>query len=143
MVKEIKKIGLIGLVGVALFATGCGCSKDKKTEEKETNKEPETTINTNEEVIKDQEFEGLKMTNTSLVTVGGVSTLVTEVSNNTGSDYYLNEFTITAKNADGKVLATLPGYVGDVIRNGETKVINSSIDIDLSSATSIEYSVVR
>lgn len=142
MLKEIKKIGLIGLAGLTLFATGCGCTKGKEENEGK-NTEPETVINTNEDVIKDQTFDGLQMTNTSLVTTDGISSLVTEVTNNTGSDYYLNEFTITVKNADGTVVATLPGYVGEVIRNGETKTINSSIDIDLSSATSIEYSVVK
>ena len=141
--KEMKKLGLIGLAGLALFATGCGCSKDKEKENEKNNAEPETVINTNQDVIKDQTFEGLQMTNTSLVVTDGISTLVSEVTNNTGADYYLNEFLITVKAADGSVITTLPGYVGSVIKNGETKVINSSIDVDLSTAASIEYSVSK
>ncbi len=41
------------------------------------------------------------------------------------------------------MITTIPGYVGDVIKNGETRTINSSIDIDLSNASSIEYSVKK
>ena len=136
----MKKIVLLGLVGFTLFATCCGC--DKKENKKEE-KEPETIINTNENVIKDQIFDGLTMTNTSLVTTNGSSSLVTEVTNNTGSDYYLVEFIITVKDAEGNVMATLPGHVGDVIANGETRTIDSLIDIDLSEAASIEYSVTK
>lgn len=138
----MKKLGLLGLVGLVLFTTGCGCDK-KESVNKPENKEPETTINTNEGVITDQTFEGLKMTNTSLVMTNGMSTLVTEVTNNTGADYHLVEFVITVKDADGNVITTLPGYVGDVILNGETRVIDSTIDIDLSHAASIEYSVTK
>lgn len=134
----MKKIGILALAAFMLIATGCGCNKKEEVEE---TKEPETIVNTEENVIKDQEFEGLTMTNTSLVVTDGISSLVTEVSNNTGADYYLNEFKIIVKDADGNEMTTLPGYVGEVIPNGETRTINSSIDIDLSKAASIEYSV--
>lgn len=138
----MKKVAIVGLVAVTLFVTGCGCSKDKNNDKK-TTKEPETVVNTAEDVIKDQEFEGLKMTNTSLVVEGGISTLITEVSNNTGSDYYLNQFKITVKDKDGNVITTLSGYVGAVIPNGKVRVINTSSDLDLSNADSIEYSVIK
>lgn len=133
----MKKLGLIALVGMSLLATGCGCQKEEKT------KEPEIIVNEEKEVIKDQQFEGLTMTNTSLVTTEGNSKLVTQVTNNTGSDYYLNEFKIIVKDAKGEVIATLPGYVGEVIPNGETRTIDSNTDKDLSKAKSIEYSVLK
>ncbi len=129
---------------LAIFAltlvTGCGCAKK---DNKKDNTKDDVKVNTEENVIKDQTFEGLTFTNTSLTTTNGVSTLITEVSNSTGSDYTLEEFTITIKNKDGEVITTIPGYVGDVIKNGETRTINSSIDIDLSNASSIEYSVKK
>lgn len=129
---------------LAIFAlalvTGCGCAKK---DNKKDNTKDDVKVNTEENVIKDQTFEGLTFTNTSLTTTNGVSTLITEVSNSTGEDYTLEEFTITIKNKDGEVITTIPGYVGDVIKNGETRTINSSIDIDLSSASSIEYSVKK
>ncbi len=138
MKKQIKS--LLALLLVATLVTGCGCTK--KDNKKDSTKD-DVKVNTEENVIKDQTFEGLTFTNTSLTTTNGVSTLITEVSNSTGSDYTLEEFTITIKNKDGEVITTIPGYVGDVIKNGETRTINSSIDIDLSNASSIEYSVKK
>ena len=138
MKKQIKS--LLALLLVATLVTGCGCTK--KDNKKDSTKD-DVKVNTEENVIKDQTFEGLTFTNTSLTTTNGVSTLITEVSNSTGEDYTLEEFTITIKNKDGEVITTIPGYVGDVIKNGETRTINSSIDIDLSSASSIEYSVKK
>lgn len=138
MKKQIKS--LLALLLVATLVTGCGCTKK---DNKKNNAKDDVKVNTEENVIKDQTFEGLTFTNTSLTTTNGVSTLITEVSNSTGSDYTLEEFTITIKNKDGEVITTIPGYVGDVIKNGETRTINSSIDIDLSSASSIEYSVKK
>ena len=138
MKKQIK--GLLALLLVATLVTGCGCTKK---DNKKDNTKDDVKVNTEENVIKDQTFEGLTFTNTSLTTTNGVSTLITEVSNSTGEDYTLEEFTITIKNKDGEVITTIPGYVGDVIKNGETRTINSSIDIDLSSASSIEYSVKK
>ena len=138
MKRQIKS--LLALLLVATLVTGCGCTKK---DNKKNNTKDDVKVNTEENVIKDQTFEGLTFTNTSLTTTNGVSTLITEVSNSTGSDYTLEEFTITIKNKDGEVITTIPGYVGDVIKNGETRTINSSIDIDLSSASSIEYSVKK
>ena len=138
MKKQIKS--LLALLLVATLVTGCGCTKK---DNKKNNTKDDVKVNTEENVIKDQTFEGLTFTNTSLTTTNGVSTLITEVSNSTGEDYTLEEFTITIKNKDGEVITTIPGYVGDVIKNGETRTINSSIDIDLSSASSIEYSVKK
>ena len=138
MKNNIKK-ALLAIFALTLV-TGCGCAKK---DNKKDNTKDDVKVNTEENLIKDQTFEGLTFTNTSLTTTNGVSTLITEVSNSTGSDYTLEEFTITIKNKDGEVITTIPGYVGDVIKNGETRTINSSIDIDLSSASSIEYSVKK
>ena len=138
MKKQIKS--LLALLLVATLVTGCGCTKK---DNKKDNTKDDVKVNTEENVIKDQTFEGLTFTNTSLTTTNGVSTLITEVSNSTGEDYTLEEFTITIKNKAGEVITTIPGYVGDVIKNGETRTINSSIDIDLSNASSIEYSVKK
>ena len=138
MKNNIQK-ALLAIFALALV-TGCGCAKK---DNKKDNTKDDVKVNTEENVIKDQTFEGLTFTNTSLTTTNGVSTLITEVSNSTGEDYTLEEFTITIKNKAGEVITTIPGYVGDVIKNGETRTINSSIDIDLSSASSIEYSVKK
>lgn len=141
----MKKVFLtsISMLLVLGLATGCGCSK-KNSKKDAANKEPEVKVNTEKEVIKDREVDGIKLTNTSLTTVDGVSTLVTSVTNNSKEDYHLDEYTIIIKDAEGNEIIRIPGYVGDTIKAGETRTINSSVDIDLStSAKSIEYEVKK
>ena len=141
----MKKVFLtsISMLLVLGLATGCGCSK-KSSGKKSASKEPEVKVNTEKEVIKDREVDGIKLTNTSLTTVDGVSTLVTSVTNDSKEDYHLDEYTIIIKDADGNEIIRIPGYVGDTIKAGETRTINSSVDIDLStSAKSIEYEVKK
>ncbi len=108
-----------------------------------TEKEDKVIINNEKDVIKDQEIDGLKLTNTSLIYENGISKLETTVENNTGSDYNLVEFSIIVKDENDKEIIVLPGYVGETIKNGEIKKINSSTDMDLSKAKKIEYSVKK
>ena len=141
----MKKVFLtsVSMLLVLGLATGCGCSK-KDSKKKSDTKEPEVKVNTEKEVIKDREVDGIKLTNTSLTTVDGISTLVTSVTNESKEDYHLDEYTIIIKDADGNEIIRIPGYVGDTIKAGETRTINSSVDIDLStSAKSIEYEVKK
>lgn len=116
--------------------------KDKKEVKKE---DPKTNIkvNTNEGVIRDQEIEGNIMRNTSLVVEDGITYLVVDVTNNTNQDYTLNEYMISVKDASGNVIVKIPGYIGEVIRIGDTKTIKSMVNMDLSEAASIEYEVVK
>ena len=127
------KIILISLMGLSLL-TGCG----KKEEI-----EPPIKVNTNENVIKDQEVEGLTMTNTSLVYENGTTTLVTEVTNNTKEDYPVKRIKITVKDKEGNIITTLIGTIADTLKPGESRIIDSDTPIDLSEAESIEYSVIK
>ena len=131
--KKALKIILISLMGLSLL-TGCG----KKEEQ-----EPPIKVNTNENVIKDQEVEGLRMTNTSLVYENGTTTLVTEVTNNTKEDYPVKRIKITVKDKEGNIITTLIGTIADTIKPGESRIIDSDTPIDLSEAESIEYSVIK
>ena len=80
------------------------------------------------------------MTNTIMVITNVLTKLVT---NSTSTDYKLDEYIIIIKDKDGKEIVRIPGYVGDTIKAGETRTINSSVDIDLSNAGSIEYEVKK
>ena len=124
------------------LVTGCGKDKTKNDGKKEDNKTT-VEVNNNEEVTKDQNIEGITITNTSLVYEDGISYLKATVTNNTGSDYKLNEYRINVKDNDGNIIVTMPGYVGSVLKNGEFKTINTTISEDLSKAYSIEYEVVK
>lgn len=138
--KNLKKLSLLCLALTVMLATGCGCDKKDTKKEENTSKDP--IANTNEEVIKDQEINGLTFTNTSLVYENGSSTLVTEVTNNTDSDYALGDFYIIVKDADGNEMIKLLAYAGETIPAGESRTVNAGTDMDLTSAASIEYTEV-
>ena len=139
--KKVINITLMLLVCLTLV-TGCGKDKSKNEDKKDDNKTT-VEVNNNEEVTKDQNIEGIMITNTSLVYEDGISYLKATVTNNTGSDYELNEYKINVKDSDGNIIVTMPGYVGSVLKNGESKSINTMISEDLSKAYSIEYEVVK
>ena len=139
--KKIINITLMLLVCLTLV-TGCGKDKSKNEDKKDDNKTT-VEVNNNEEVTKDQNIEGRTITNTSLVHEDGISYLKATVTNNTGSDYELNEYKINVKDSDGNIIVTMPGYIGSVLKNGESKTINTMISEDLSKAYSIEYEVVK
>ena len=139
--KKVINITLMLLVCLTLV-TGCGKDKSKNEDKKDDNKTT-VEVNNNEEVTKAQNIEGITITNTSLVYEDGISYLKATVTNNTGSDYELNEYKINVKDNDGNIIVTMPGYVGSVLKNGESKTINTMISEDLSKAYSIEYEVVK
>lgn len=124
------------------LVTGCGKDKSKNEDKKDDNKTT-VEVNNNEEITKNQNIEGIEITNTSLVYEDGISYLKATVTNNTGSDYELNEYKINVKDNNGNIIVTMPGYVGSVIKNGESKTVNTMISEDLSKAYSIEYEVVK
>ena len=137
-----KKIMLVLVMLISLsVVTGCGCGKKKSSSGDK--KKHDVKVNTEKEVVKDREVEGIKLTNTSLVTTDGVSEVTTTVTNPTSEDYKLDEYRIIVKDAKGDIIITLPGYVGDTIKAGETRTIKSSVSMDLSKAKSLEYTVVK
>ena len=133
--KKFKTLTFITIISL-LLTTGC----DSKKEEA---KKDEVKSNTNTNVIKDQQVEGLSLTNTSLTTSNGQSTLVTVVSNPTTEKIAVKSFDIIIKDKDGNILITLLGYVGEEIPAGESRTITSSAEIDLTKATSVEYTIKK
>ena len=139
--KKIINITIMLLVCLTLV-TGCGKDKTTNDDKKEDNM-PTIEVNDNQEVIKDQNIDGIEITNTSLVYEDGISYLKATVTNNTGVDYELNEYKINVKDSDGNIRVTMPGYVGSILKNGESKNINTMSSEDLSKAYSIEYEVIK
>ena len=148
MEKKNRLIAII-VVGVLVIALGAffllNNDKKKTEEKKETEKKTEEkqNMNTNEGVIEEKTLGDIKFTNTSLKTEAISSTLVTSVINTSDKDIEVRIFDILVKDKDGKVIVTLQGYVGEVIPAGATKEIVSNVDMDLSTATDIEYKLVK
>ena len=133
----ITSLSLLLILGIS---TGCGCKKKDKTNKDDKQEE---TYNTNEGVIEDKEVEGLKLTNTSLVSTENSATLVTSVSNPTNEDKEVRIFYIHVKDKNGDEIVTLQGYVGGVVPAGQTREITSNVDRNLSNAYTVEYELVE
>lgn len=144
-----KKLGAgLALLACLTVLTGCGETTNNttgNTTNTGTNNQaqPQVKVNTNENVIKDQELEGFKFQNTSLVYENGTSTLVSSVTNTSSQTQNLSEFAIHVKDADGNEIITLSGYIGGSVEPGETRTINSSYGSDITNAASITYEVLR
>lgn len=127
---SISMLLVLGLV------TGCGCNKKEETKKDEN-------YNTNTGVIEDKVVEELKLTNTSLVSKGNNSTLVTLVTNPTKEDKEVRIFNIYVKDKDGNEIVTLQGYVGGVVPAGQSREIESNVDMNLDHAHTIEYEILK
>ena len=136
----MKKVGMGLLISFVVFGmTGCGCAKKEAVQETEEN--DKIYANTNEGIIKDQELGSLIFTNTSLVINDGLSKLTTVVTNTSEEDVLVDLFDITLKDQDGNVIAVLVGDPLGVVPALESRTIVSECSIDLSHATTLEYSI--
>ena len=140
----MKKISKLSLLLLASFTLVTGCGEKEKVENKDNGTTPDApSVNTNENVVKDQTLGVFKFENTSLVYQDGTSTLISTVTNTSSEEQFLREFLIHVKNEKGEEIVTLTGFVGTTIPAGETRTINSSYGDDLSKAASIEYELVK
>lgn len=140
--KRIISILSILLICIMLL-TGCNKNNGNEKDNNVKNDKPTVEVNINENVVKNQNIDGIEILNTSLIYENGISYLKATVVNNTGSDYELSEYRIYIKDVEGNIIAIMPGNIGGVIRSGEAKPINAMISEDLSKAYSIEYEVVK
>lgn len=138
MKKAIRIIVIIIITIIVIIGINIISKQGKKEKE-----EPLIKVNTNENVIKDQEVEGLKMTNTSLVYENGTTTLVTEVRNEKEEDITVKRIRIKVKDKEENILTTLIGTIADTIKSGESRIIETETPLDLSKAESVEYSVEK
>ena len=135
-----KTIRIIVIIITVIVIIGINIISKQGKKEKE---EPLIKVNTNENVVKDQEVEGLKMTNTSLVYENGTTVLVTEVINEKEEDITVKRIRIKVKDKEGNTLTTLIGTIADTIKPGESRTIETETPLDLSKAESVEYSVEK
>ena len=89
--------------------------------------------------LSDQTIDGLTFENAKLVYENGVSTYTVEVVNDLEEEYNLKNINIVFKDGEGNEIVTLLGYIGEKLSVGETKLIDASINEEISNITSIEY----
>jgi len=143
--KPLNKKVIIGIVAalailiiilVVVFATGNDGDVAKGSEEKNG-----PVANTNAEIIKEFDLEGLKFSNISVITEGTTSFVTMDVTNPTGSVIKMESIDIMFKDKEGNEIATLLGYFGGEVPAGETRVISSQAEIDLTGAITREITI--
>ena len=126
----MKKI----LVLVALLFLLTGCNSDKK--------ETSNITNDNENVIKEQVVDELKINDVSLIYDGSMSTFTANINNTSDKEISISKFEVDVKNESGNKLTTLLG-TGMNIEANSSFMITITSDIDLSKAYSVEYHIVK
>lgn len=122
-----KKIVFGLLISLSLI-TLCGCNK------KETKKEEK-----NIDVVEEKNEVDFEFTNISLTLEDGNIIIVTDVTNKTSEDTTLTGYTEIVKDDVDNIITEIPVDFNNVIKAKETKRITNTVDLDLPTATKVEY----
>lgn len=128
MNKTIIKIFM--LMTFLLILTGCASNNSENVNKKQSN-DNDMLINQNYDGL---EFVNVKISNNEIVTV---------VINNTGYTYEGSKFKIKIMDESGNTIKEIIDKVSEKVENGTTKTIKTKVNIDLSKASSIEYSIIK
>lgn len=137
----MKKILIISLLFTSLFVTSCG----KKADNTETSNNNENIIlqNTNPNVVKKQEIEGLLFDNIILKTNNNMSYFTANVTNTTDEKINVKYIKITVYDNENKELFSFNNYIGDYIESKSTLKLSSNIEGDLTTIYSVKYEVIK
>lgn len=137
----MKKILIISLLFTSLFVTSCG----KKADNTETSNNNENIIsqNTNTNVVKKQEIEGLLFDNIILKTNNNMSYFTANVTNTTDEKINVKYIKITVYDNENKELFSFNNYIGDYIESKSTLKLSSNIEGDLTTIYSVKYEVIK
>lgn len=137
----MKKILIISLLFTSLFVTSCGKKVDNT--EIPNNNENIISQNTNPNVVKKQEIEGLLFDNIILKTNNNMSYFTANVTNTTDEKINVKYIKITVYNNENKELFSFNNYIGDYIESKSTLKLSSNIEGDLTTIYSVKYEVIR
>lgn len=137
----MKKILIISLLFISLFVASCG----KKADNTETSNNNENIIsqNTNPNVVKKQEIEGLLFDNIILKTNNNMSYFTANVTNTTDEKINVKYIKITVYDNENKELFSFNNYIGDYIESKSTLKLSSNIEGDLTTIYSVKYEVIK
>ena len=89
--------------------------------------------------LSNQTVSGLSFENASIEVANGISRYKVEVINDSGNEYPLKNISIVFKNVSGGEITTLLGYIGESLDKDEAKIMDASIDMEITDIGSIEY----
>lgn len=137
----MKTILIISLLFTSLFVTSC--SKKTDNTEKSNNNENIISQNTNPNVVKKQEIEGLLFDNIILKTNNNMSYFTANVTNTTDEKINVKYIKITVYDNENKELFSFNNYIGDYIESKSTLKLSSNIEGDLTTIYSVKYEVIK
>ena len=132
----IVMIIVSSIIGIVAYNLG-------KTSIPKEKKQEESTIkyNTNEEVVKDKEINGILFTNIECSYDGNISLITYTIKNNTGETINLKEYEVNIKDKKGNILAIMSPNLDKDIAPGDSFDTGNAINIDLSEAHSMELNL--
>lgn len=107
------------------------------TSELITTTEDGTKTNTSSKLNETKTYNGLEITNINITEKGGVAQITAVVTNNTGISVEEGPLTINVKDKEGNVLQKVGAYAGSM-KDGESRMINASINMDISNIYDLE-----
>lgn len=136
----MKRILLILML--ITFITGCGEEK-KEVESIKVDTSNVIYQNSNKNVIRKQEVEGIVFDNVTLKTNNSMSFFTTNVTNTNAIKIDLKYIKITAYDKNEKMLLTFNSYIGDSIDVNQTLKLSSNIEGDLTHIYSVKYEIIK
>lgn len=134
----MKKGFIITLMFSILFFSGCSCSLKNNVKDDATD---DNIIKiTDEEVVGEQNIEGIVLKNETFQVQDGITTIVTKVTNTTDSDFMLKNYQMLIADENGQ-FTILDSEVNENISPKDEKYYTTTMEIDLSSSSKVNYSI--
>lgn len=132
------KILLAGLLVLIAVLTAWFNLSPKKSSEKIANsdKDKEIFAHTEEQIIKEEQLDGLKFSNISLITKNGYTTFTCDVTNTKEEEINTENVNIDLKDNEGNTVITLLGNIGSSLKPGEVRTITSNAKGDFKNVVS-------
>ena len=119
---------LIMLIIILIIVLCVNNSNDKKLK-------PEVITNTNEGIIKEENYNGLVFNNISLITEKGYTTFTASVTNTNNEVSNVSDVNINFYDKNDNLIMSVRGNIGDNLSPGETRTITSSTKGNLNKAS--------
>lgn len=125
---------MVLLIVLLLIVFGSKGGSSKKI----ANKDSGIRAHTEEGIIKEEEFNGIKFSNISMLTEKGYTTVSADVTNVSDNDITNERLHLSLKDKDSNESVKLLVYIPNGLKKGETKTITASAHGEFSEVVSKE-----
>lgn len=140
--KPSTKIILGGLLAILLVISLWFALKPNTKKFSSSNDGKEIFAHTEEGIIKDEQLDGLKFTNISLITDKGYTSFTCDVTNTSEDNIDVSNVNIELKDKNDNTVVTLIGNIGSKLKPGELRVITASARGEFRNVVSKRISYV-